>query len=169
MAESAAVTIPEGIWQVTTKVTPDPRVVTLHAMEHGLSEDAARMALMSGTGTSVVISTFDTALATQGEPGIQVTAGMVELTDPDWEPDYVIISRLRENERQCMAHIATLQADNAALLATIEMLDKRLGAAAFGAAYDLPDPPRRPDGTLAPQGKPWAPPKPVGDARRVGG
>lgn len=34
---------------------------------------------------------------------------------------------------------------------------------------DLPDPPRRPDGTLAPQPKPWTPPKANGDARRIGG
>lgn len=33
----------------------------------------------------------------------------------------------------------------------------------------IPDPPRRPDGTLAPQPKPWTPPKASGDARRIGG
>lgn len=37
------------------------------------------------------------------------------------------------------------------------------------APVDIPDPPRRSDGTLAPQGKPWTPPKPAGDPRRVGG
>ena len=34
---------------------------------------------------------------------------------------------------------------------------------------DLPDPPRRPDGTLAPAPRPWSAPKPGGDLRRVGG
>lgn len=29
--------------------------------------------------------------------------------DPDWEPDHAIISRLRENERQCMARVADLE------------------------------------------------------------
>lgn len=38
------------------------------------------------------------------------------------------------------------------------------------AASDLPDPPRRPDGTLVPQPKPWGPPPKVGgDPRRIGG
>jgi hypothetical protein len=37
------------------------------------------------------------------------------------------------------------------------------------APADLPDPPRRPDGTLAPQPKPWTPPKQSEPQRRVGG
>lgn len=45
--------------------------------------------------------------------------------------------------------------------------------AAFTAADPqpaVPDPPiRRPDGTLAPQPKPWSPPKHGGDPRRIGG
>lgn len=34
---------------------------------------------------------------------------------------------------------------------------------------DLPPAPRRPDGTLAPEPKPWAAPRQAGDPRRVGG
>lgn len=34
---------------------------------------------------------------------------------------------------------------------------------------DLPDLPRRPDGTLVPTAKPWGPPKSAGDPRRIGG
>jgi hypothetical protein len=37
------------------------------------------------------------------------------------------------------------------------------------APADLPDPPRRPDGTLVPQPKPWTPPKQSEPQRRVGG
>lgn len=39
----------------------------------------------------------------------------------------------------------------------------------FGATSDTPEPPRRPDGTLAPTAKPWGAPKPSGDPRRIGG
>ncbi len=35
--------------------------------------------------------------------------------DPDWEPDHAIISRLRENERQCMVRIVALETELAAL------------------------------------------------------
>lgn len=50
------------------------------------------------------------------------------------------------------------------------LLRERHAAAAFVAvASDLPDLPRRPDGTLAPQPKPWGAPKPNGDPRRIGG
>lgn len=38
-----------------------------------------------------------------------------------------------------------------------------------GATSDMPDPPRRPDGTLAPQPKPWSPPRPTGNPARIGG
>lgn len=38
-----------------------------------------------------------------------------------------------------------------------------------GATSDMPDPPRRPDGTLVPTAKPWGAPKPSGDPRRIGG
>lgn len=229
---------------MTTNVAPDPRVVTLHAMEHGLNEDAARRALMSGSGTGVMISTFnlgeslyeeylgapeilaakiaatwaykerndtgeiatpdpgdslhEECLATQDEPEISVTEeerrfpinlemerigretllsygktlndayrAMAALTPKDMF-DASARDRAEAWANECMARrIAVLEAENAALLATIEMLDKRLGAAAFGAS-DLPDPPRRPDGTLVPQPKPWAPPKDAGVSRRIG-
>lgn len=241
------------------KYEPDLRVVTLYAMEHGLSEDAARRALMSETGTSVVIATpdpgdslYEECLATQGEPEIPVTYEMrtaaqhvarigkgswtfdmiyramaavapVELYGPNERridalqaENAALSGRIEELQsyshalavgvdernardqeteayqylKRLFLHLAPqccvlpdllgvctqvdnaivgLKEDKAALLATVEMLDKRLGVAAFSAASDLPDPPRRPDGTLAPQGKPWAPPPPVGDTRRIGG
>lgn len=39
----------------------------------------------------------------------------------------------------------------------------------FGVTSDTPEPPRRPDGTLVPQPKPWSPPKPTGNPARIGG
>lgn len=39
----------------------------------------------------------------------------------------------------------------------------------IGVTSDTPEPPRRPDGTLAPQPKPWSPPKPTGNPARIGG
>jgi hypothetical protein len=46
---------------------------------------------------------------------------------------------------------------------------KRLATFAPQKPADPPDPPRRADGTLAPQTRPWAPPNPAGDPRRIGG
>ena len=60
--------------------------------------------------------------------------------------------------------IAALEAENAALRAHLAALT---GAAP--APTDLPDPPRRPDGTLAPEPKPWSPPRETGDRRIIGG
>ena len=50
----------------------------------------------------------------------------------------------------------------------ISDLEAKLAPAAFTAS-DLPNPPRRPDGTLAPAPKPLPALKPAGDPRRVGG
>lgn len=79
-----------------------------------------------------------------------------------------------ESERANLLEIAidqanrinSLEAENAALKAALDLA--RVG---FGdpTPADLPDPPRRPDGTLLPQPKPWSAPKPgAADSRRVG-
>lgn len=60
--------------------------------------------------------------------------------------------------------VAELEAENAALR---QQLATFVGADSTPA--DLPDPPRRPDGTLKPQPKPWTPPKDKGDPKRIGG
>lgn len=93
---------------------------------------------------------------------------------------------------ECMAKVAALEAERdtaSAVLETtrlcIEALHDATAAkdteidtlkaqlAAFTAADPqpaVPDPPIRwPDGTLAPQPKPWSPPKYGGDPRRIGG
>lgn len=93
---------------------------------------------------------------------------------------------------ECMAKVAALEAERdtaSAVLETtrlcIEALHDATAAkdteidtlkaqlAAFTAADPqpaVPDPPiRRPDGTPAPQQKPWGPPKHGGDPRRIGG
>lgn len=49
---------------------------------------------------------------------------------------------------------------------------RELELAAFtgtSAPTDIPDPERRPDGTLKPTPKPWTAPKPDGNPRRIGG
>lgn len=84
-----------------------------------------------------------------------------------------------------LPRIAALEADNAALseeLGKAQAQNARLaddlgrahlaiGSLAFGdpTPSDLPDPPKRPDGTLAPQAKPIVLPRPNGDPRRIGG
>jgi hypothetical protein len=60
--------------------------------------------------------------------------------------------------------ITAIEAEQAVLRAQLAAL-----TGADPKPADLPDPPRRPDGTLIPQAKPWSPPKPVGDTRRIGG
>lgn len=50
-----------------------------------------------------------------------------------------------------------------------DCLRAQLAAFTPPAASGLPDPPRRPDGTLAPQPKPWSAPVSDGDRRRIGG
>lgn len=52
----------------------------------------------------------------------------------------------------------------------VAALEARVAAFTDGnvPASDLPPLPRRPDGTLAPQLKPWSPPKSQGDSRRIG-
>jgi len=67
----------------------------------------------------------------------------------------------RENHG-LVARINTLETENADLR-------QRLVAFSDPAPADLPDPPRRPDGTLVPQPKPWTPPKQSEPQRRVGG
>lgn len=75
------------------------------------------------------------------------------------------------------ARIAQLKADNAALVDALAERDNdlakwKLRAQAFTAdptPADLPDPPRRPDGTLAPQTKPLKLPTDNTDRRRIGG
>ncbi len=76
---------------------------------------AAQQALISHTNTSVVVDTPvqpDHGVMTESEAKAawRTLAGLdtVELTDPDWEPDYVIINRLRANERQLLAENAEL-------------------------------------------------------------
>jgi hypothetical protein len=53
----------------------------------------------------------------------------------------------------------------------VDLLEAKLAAltSVDPTPADLPDPPRRADGTLAPQGKPFPVLKAAGDARRVGG
>lgn len=94
----------------------------------------------------------------------------------------------REDERR----IDALEAENAALTKKIEAAETmawdhvhrrskfeaenvalRAQLATFTGAVsmpaDLPNPPRRPDGTLVPAARSWSPPKTAGDARRIGG
>lgn len=76
-----------------------------------------------------------------------------------------------------MRRVTELEGEKAALCEIIgaqtdSLAELRVQLAAFTAGpvpADLPDPPRRPDGTLQPQAKPWTPPKPMGDGRRIGG
>lgn len=67
--------------------------------------------------------------------------------------------------------LAVLEAESAELNEEAEehahLIRQLRGLTVVGA--DLPDPPRRPDGTLAPASKPWTPPKDTGNKRRIGG
>lgn len=66
-------------------------------------------------------------------------------------------------------HAAVAELDAARV--RIAELEELLSAFQFpdSVSADLPDPPRRPDGTLVPAAKPWSAPRPAGDARRIGG
>jgi hypothetical protein len=116
--------------------------------------------------------------------------------DPDWEPDHAIISRLRGKERRDTARIAELDAENKSLvefwwemvrqgairIAELESENAVLKQALdyvrlslppsssfVATAQDIPEPPRRPDGTLRPEPKPWTAPKDAEPSKRVGG
>jgi hypothetical protein len=68
---------------------------------------------------------------------------------------------------EARARIAALEAE---LMAALEAALASLRSAfSDPAPADLPDPPRRPDGTLMPQPKPWTPPKDREPPRRIGG
>ena len=79
-----------------------------------------------------------------------------------WAPPWYY--ELAGKQASCITNlesrIATLEAENAELRRLIAFGDPTPG--------DHPDPPRRPDGTLAPAPKPWTPPKEQGPSRRVG-
>ncbi len=148
----------------------------------------AQQALISHTNTSVVVDTtvqpdpgdslYEECLATQGvmteseaKAAWRTLAGLdtVELTDPDWEPDYAIINRLRANERQLLAENAELLRLMGVQNAWIAELTAKLGAFGDPTPKDLPDPPRRPDGTRVPEPKPFPVVKAGSDMRRIGG
>jgi hypothetical protein len=85
------------------------------------------------------------------------------LTNIRPEPGYFMSCGLDE----ARARIAALEAE---LMAALEAALASLRSAfSDPAPTDLPDPPRRPDGTLVPQPKPWTPPKDREPPRRVGG
>ena len=84
-----------------------------------------------------------------------------------WVPPHgAFMVRVAESKEHHMiriqneARIAALEAEYAELRRLIAFSDPTPG--------DRPDPPRRPDGTLAPAPKPWTPPKEQGPSRRVG-
>lgn len=84
---------------------------------------------------------------------------------------------LETARNELVDRLAKAQEKNAVLVANIaemtKMLFERIAdlpAALFTAdAPDLPVAPTRPDGTLAPEPKPWSPPKSGGNPWRVGG
>lgn len=90
-----------------------------------------------------------------GDPGgcLRIELGALK-TETDYE------------RRSLRELIAALEAENRALKAALDLSRVTIGDPT---PADLPDPPRRPDGTLLPQPKPWIAPKPgATDSRRVG-
>jgi hypothetical protein len=231
-AVSAASEILRGLKR--RSASPDPHTVTLHAMENGLSMDAARQALTGtggagGSGSSRALQSLITesgSNVTLGTPclateEIPVTDEMIDAArvclpgysfdqrtaaiyramaavapkstadnwwSMQWQKGQDRIAALDAENAKLRAvapvelygpreqQLDALRAENAELLRVIGVqnawiAEQNAKIATFGPQKpaDLPDPPRRADGTLAPQAKSWAPPKPTGDPRRIGG
>ncbi len=126
------------------------------------SRSSAQQALISHTNTSVVVDTpvrpdpgdslYETCLAMQGvmteseaKAAWRTLAGLdtVELTDPDWEPDYAIINRLRANERQLLAENAELLRLMGVQNAWIMELNERLRMPTEAGNHDYHGPTKR--------------------------
>lgn len=137
------------------------RVVAGHHPASSLREASERAALIDDVYRAMA------AVAPGGtKMWAEYLAAMQRVTEMESQRDE-LVNRLAKAQ----AENAELKSGNAALCEHLNILDGEIAALTGSdpAPVDLPNPPRRADGTLAPPPKPWTPPKDAGGRSLIGG